>query len=253
MVGRLAPALRALLGNLIDYAGMFPPASLPLEAALSNYKRYRTGARSWMLGRFVISAAELDTLPIGLDLPFAVLSDSDHRRAAAIESRTIISASKPVYCETSLDQLEEVKRAAAFAKIRTGGFTPQTIPSIEYVAAYIIACAELRLPFKATAGLHHPIRSEHPLTYEPGGPSAIMHGFVNVFVAAAFAWHGERRIDAILAETDPTAFAFDDLVHWRDRSLAANEITAARREFAHSFGSCSFEEPLEDLQARHWL
>ncbi|MGA8026077.1 MAG: hypothetical protein WB992_02960 [Bryobacteraceae bacterium] len=253
MAGRVAPALRALLGNLVDYAGMFPPASLPVEAALSNYQRYRTGPHAWMAGRFVISAADLDTLRADMDLPFAVLSDSDHPRAAAIESKRIISASKPVYCEASLDQIEEVKRVGSFAKIRTGGVTPQTIPSVEYVAEYISACAELRMPFKATAGLHHPIRSEHPLTYKPGGPSAMIHGFINVFVAAAFAWHGERRIDAILAETDPAAFKFDDRAHWRDRSLEAGEIRAARTEFAHSFGSCSFQEPIQDLQGHGWL
>ncbi len=244
----VAPALRALLGNLIDYAGIFPPASLSLESAIANYDRYRNGENGWMLGRFVIPADQLDKLPASVDYPFSVLSESDHARAAAIESKKIIATSKPSYCEVSLDQLDQVKKAGCFAKIRTGGITPESIPAVDRVAAYINACANRRLPFKATAGLHHPIRSVYPLTYEVGAPTAKLHGFINLFLAAVFAWHGEPQIDAILAEEDPAVFRFDDLAHWRDRSLQADQIAEARRDFAHSFGSCSFEEPVEDLR-----
>src|SRR5262245_38924762 len=56
------PALRALLGGIIDYAGLFPPAQLPLEEAIRNYARYRTEPESWMLGRFVIPATRLKEL-----------------------------------------------------------------------------------------------------------------------------------------------------------------------------------------------
>ena len=76
-----------------------------------------------------------------------------------------------------------------------------------------------------------------------------MHGFLNVFLAAAFAWHGERDIEPVLAETDPAAFRFDDRAHWRDRSLDAEQVREARAHFAHAFGSCSFEEPVRDLEA----
>lgn len=253
MAGFVAPALRALLTNLIDYAGMFPPAGLSAEAALANYSRYRESDCAWMLGRFVISAAELANVPESVNGPFAVLSDSDHPRAASIESKTIISLSKPVYCEVQRDMLEAVKKARSFAKIRTGGVTGKAIPEVEDVASYIVACAELRLPFKATAGLHHPIRSVQALTYAVDAPRATMHGFLNVFLAAAFAWRGERNIEPILQEMDSAAFRFDDNAHWRDRSLSTEEIADARRGFAHSFGSCSFEEPVEDLQKLGFL
>jgi hypothetical protein len=76
-----------------------------------------------------------------------------------------------------------------------------------------------------------------------------MHGFLNVFLAAAFAWHGDRDLEPVLAETDPGAFRFDDRARWRDRSLAAEQVRDARLEFAHSFGSCSFDEPVRDLEA----
>ncbi|MFL6350673.1 MAG: hypothetical protein ACJ74Z_02310 [Bryobacteraceae bacterium] len=253
MAGIVAPGLRALLRNLIDYAGTFPPASLTCDAAIANYKSYWSGEHAWMLGRFVVSITELDEMPAKLDGSFAVLSDADHPRAAAIESKKIISTSKPSYCEAAIQQLDEVKKAGSFAKVRTGGVTPDAIPSPESVASYIFACAERQLPFKATAGLHHPVREVHRLTYEPDATPATMHGFVNVFLAAAFAWHGERQIEPILAETDVSAFHFDERAHWRKLSLSSNEIAEARSRFAHSFGSCSFEEPIEELQALKWL
>jgi hypothetical protein len=245
----VALALRALLENLIDYAGLFPPASLPLDRALANYRCYSSGDNNWMLGRFVVTSAQVPDL----DLPFAVLSDADHPRAATIESKQVVSTSKATYCEIGIHQLDAVAQAGSFAKLRTGGVMPGAIPSAEVVANYITACAQRRLPFKATAGLHHPIRSEHALTYESGSPVAMLHGFINVFLAAAFAWHGHRDIAAILAETDAAAFRFDERARWRDLSLSADQIAEARARFAHSFGSCSFEEPIADLQQLGWL
>jgi hypothetical protein len=245
------PALRALLEHAIDYAGMFPPASLNRAAALANYCRYRDGEHAWALGRFVIPDVQLGSAPPDLD--YAVLADADCNEASAIESKRVMATPKPTYCEVAIDELDAVKAAGSFAKLRTGGITPAAIPSIEIVGAYLKACAELRLPFKATAGLHHAIRAEHALTYEPNAPVATMHGFLNVFLAAAFLWHGESDIAAILAETEPAAFHFDQSAHWRGESLSANQIAEARLQFAHSFGSCSFEEPIADLEQLGWL
>ncbi len=126
---------------------------------------------------------------------------------------------------------------------------PEAIPSPKDVAAFIVACAERRLPFKATAGLHHPIRAEYALTYEADAPRAVMHGFLNVLMASAFAWRGEKNIEAIIAETDASAFTFDGGAKWRDLTLSADEIKDARQNFMHSIGSCSFDEPVHELQA----
>jgi hypothetical protein len=111
------------------------------------------------------------------------------------------------------------------------------------LADFLSEAAARRIAFKATAGLHHPLR-------------ATMHGFVNVFVAAAFAWAGAKRkvILDVLNEQGATAFQFlDGELRWRGRSLATGEIQSARRDFAHSFGSCSFTEPIADLRALGWL
>lgn len=249
MARTVAPALRAMLDRLIDYAGAFPPAALPCGDAAANYARYRTGEHAWMLRWLVLGAADLPRAPRNLDGSLSVLTDADEPRAAAIESKRVVRVERPAYCEVPVGELDEVKRAGGFAKVRTGGVKPETIPTVADVAAFIRACADRRLAFKATAGLHHPVRAPHPLTYEPDAPRAVMHGFLNVFLAAAFAWHGDRDIESVLAETDPAAFRFDDRAHWRDRSLTAEQVWDARQHFAHSFGSCSFEEPVQDLEA----
>ena len=111
--------------------------------------------------------------------------------------------------------------------------------------------------FKATAGLHHPIRAEQPLTYEPDPPRAVMHGFVNLFLAAAFARTARADrglLESILSETDPTAFAFSEkTARWRDRELDTVAMSKTRESFALSYGSCSFTEPIDDVRALGWI
>jgi hypothetical protein len=83
-----------------------------------------------------------------------------------------------------------------------------------------------------------------------------MHGFVNVFVAAAFAWQGAERgvILDVLNDGDAGAFQFlAGELRWRGQSLTTAEVECARRDFAHSFGSCSFTEPVADLRMLEWL
>ena len=186
MTTAVAPALKALLERVIDYAGMYPPAALPLEETIANYGIYRQGDLAWMLRSLVIGAADVPHVPKALDGCLAVLTETDDTRAASLETKKIVTAQRPVYCEVPLDslaQLDVVKQGGCFAKIRTGGVKPEAIPAPSKVAAFITACAERRLPFKATAGLHHPVRGNYPLTYETSAPQAVMHGFLNVLMA----------------------------------------------------------------------
>ena len=161
MAATIAPALHALLDRLIDYAGGFPPANLSCNVAAAKYCRYLQSEHAWMLRWFVTRAADFEQAPKDLDGMISVLSDADEPRAAAIEAKQVIAASRPAYCEVPLQLLDDVKRACCFAKIRTGGVTPEAIPSIEQLAAFILACADRQLAFKATAGLHHPVRACH--------------------------------------------------------------------------------------------
>ncbi len=240
-------SLRALLARLIDYAGLFPPAALDLATALANFERYASSPESWMLSRFVLPATQLDALDPLSKFPVTLIDDAggDHEPFAlpdvvrSIETKSERAFTCPAYRELPLSDIED-----GFAKIRTGGATPEATPGPHDVAEFLATCASRHLAFKATAGLHHPIRS------------AAMHGFINVFTAAAFAWNrasGNSLVD-IIDETDPQAFRFTDReLSWRDQSLTTEQVEAARRDFAHSFGSCSFEEPVADLRQLGWL
>ncbi len=135
----------------------------------------------------------------------------------------------------------------AGAKIRTGGVTADLYPSSETVARFIVACARAGVSFKATAGLHHPLRhySEAVTTNE--------HGFLNVFAAATFAhtydWD-EDAIRTLLEDEDASSFAFaPDQLTYHDTTVSTEEIEHTRNLIAISFGSCSFDEPREDLRA----
>jgi hypothetical protein len=139
----------------------------------------------------------------------------------------------------------------ARAKVRTGGVTADAFPSSLDLARFIKACADADVPFKATAGLHHPLRSAGKLTYAPDSATAMMHGFLNVFLAAAFARSGMgvEQLAELLEEKSPEAFQFDnDGVRWRNEMIASGQLQNARSLFAIAFGSCSFEEPIEDLR-----
>ena len=138
----------------------------------------------------------------------------------------------------------------ARAKMRTGGVTPAAFPPAEEIIDFILACQRQGVPFKATAGLHHPVRGEYRLTYEPDSPRGYMYGFLNVFLAAAFLFDGESEVTAlaVLEETDPKAFVFEDSdVSWRDKHLSSHQLARSRAEFAVAFGSCSFREPVDEL------
>ena len=59
-----------LLEAILDYAGTFPPARLPLADAFSNYARDRHSAGRWLLGRLVLPAASLPEFErLALSLP----------------------------------------------------------------------------------------------------------------------------------------------------------------------------------------
>jgi hypothetical protein len=256
----LTRSLRVLLDSLIDYAGLFPPAALSMEEAVRNYEKYRESKYAWMLGRFVVPAAKLGEVPI--EIPVTVLAapgefpdvDCIETKASSPEDVESIAANRggrTIYVEITDDSLiERIGNNGLRAKLRTGGTTADAFPSTERIAQFLRRCAELRVAFKVTAGLHHPLRCVKPLTYEPSAPTGTMNGFLNVFLAAALPQFAER----ILVEENPRAFAFDDGgAWWRDRRITTDELARVRKHLAISFGSCSFEEPVSDLREIGWL
>ena len=149
--------------------------------------------------------------------------------------------------------VQAAKATGARGKIRCGGVEASMIPPVESVARFLRACIDAELPFKATAGLHHPVRGEQSLTYEDDPPRAVMHGFLNVFVAALLYRCGVVDLEgmhAVLGEEDPKCFQLgDEAVGWRDLIVGAADVARLRPDFATGFGSCSFREPVDDLKS----
>ncbi len=132
------------------------------------------------------------------------------------------------------------------AKVRTGGVTADLYPSTASLARFIHACAAANVPFKATAGMHHPLR------HRSEAVGADEHGFLNVFLAASLALTDELSvgdIQSLLEERSIDAFEIaDESIEWRGHRLSDDSIEDVREEFAISFGSCKFDEPRQDLR-----
>jgi hypothetical protein len=297
-------ALRAFLGELIDDAGLYPPAALPLSEALAANERGAAGPEYWMLGRFVVPAAQVGALARLLDdspdpLECSVVVDAAHAAAEfadlarleaergdriaveALEARlTGAPGSTPKERIAALAEAVDAagwdRRPALFieltpeedleatfdavrsqrmlrdldvcAKLRCGGTTAAAVPEPGAVARFIAAARDAGVPFKATAGLHHPFRH-----YDKALGGA-MHGFINVIGAAVLAASSERpdeaTLCAIVADEDAANFKLDDeWFGWRERRADREAIGGARMRLIRSYGSCSFSEPVDDLRA----
>ena len=137
------------------------------------------------------------------------------------------------------------------AKIRAGGVTADAFPKSRDVIRFVRTCTAANIPFKATAGLHHPIRCFKPLTYEPEAPTGTMHGFLNLFLMTGFARQSfpPGLLEELMEEEFEEAFSFSDTAAtWRDNALELWQIERFRRFGIRAFGSCSFDEPVEDLK-----
>ena len=137
------------------------------------------------------------------------------------------------------------------AKIRTGGITQEAFPSTDEIIKVIRVCLAANVPFKATAGLHHPLRCVKPLTYEENAPKGLMHGFLNLFLSAAYLRSDLNCsfVHKLMNETEADDLRFEDeRIIWQNHSVEAKTIELLRQKNAVSFGSCSFDEPIEDLQ-----
>jgi hypothetical protein len=192
-----------------------------------------------------------------IDVVEAKLDSADAIASAASAARGREGHDLTLYAELPIDRdtaplVDAVKRARVNAKIRTGGVTPESIPNAGDVVRFMRACIAAGVAFKATAGLHHPLRAEQNLTYANDAPRAMMFGFLNVFLAAAFLEFGMTDDDArrVLEERDPASLTItSDTIIWRGNTLTAAQLRQARDVVAVSFGSCSFREPVDELHA----
>ncbi len=298
--------------GLIDYAGLFPPASLSLSAALDEYRQYLPDADRWMLGRFIIPARDLASLPmLSPEWRFSILGRSGQNadefilnlkadltclqtfRNAQAASTDVFETRLPLTIFSSPETIHELiaetnqqfseknnltvfyeiplddewhanmtATVAAIAKLNTqtnrrngfkfrcGGVVASAFPTADQIAHALILCRDHQVPFKATAGLHHPIRHYNESVQTK------MHGFINVFGAGILAQVHALTADqtaAILNEEEPHNFQFTEThFAWKNLSATPGQITQARNLFL-AYGSCSFDEPREDLQKLGWL
>jgi hypothetical protein len=311
-------AFLAFARELIDYAGLFPPARLDLPEAIHNYARYLDEDEGWMLGRFICPARRLTELAAYVEKLFgsgracrlSILTrggddarsyldglGEDLREIGEFKTRhgdrvtiEMLESRLPgtLFRENSEgglpDILEEITSLVARGgfpqtrvyfeippsedwrrhlpdaihavatvheavrgfKIRCGGEDPSAFPPSELVAAAIAHCRDACVPLKATAGLHHPIRHFNVSV------GARMHGFINLFGAGLLASvHSldETTIGMILEEEVASSFRFDnDTFSWNDISIWTERIEDLRRTAWTSYGSCSFDEPRDDLR-----
>jgi hypothetical protein len=321
----MAPGLRALLDGILDYAGLFPPARLPVDQAIRNYAGYRQGPDGWMLGRFVCPASRLAELAAFRDelfasgppfafsvlprpgesaahfltglradleavaaftkhhgdhvvvdmaefrLPMSTPSTGDVRDLLEATGRLLAGHGPPVvqlFVELPPGSdwwpaTTAVVAALAFhnacttparlrgslvgLKLRCGGLEPAAVPSPEQLAYTITACRDAGVALKFTAGLHHPFR------HFDAGTRTVAHGFLNVFTAGVLAHArglGTADVRRLIEDDAAGHFVFDAQgLRWQDHRATTAEIAAARRSAVTSFGSCSFDEPRDDLRA----
>lgn len=309
-------SLKNFTSNIIDYAGLFPPASLELAQAFHNYVFYKQGENKWMLNKFIIPAKRLpeltelmENMKIESTVHFSVLGSggdtiSDFNQNFTRDINYIkdflnsngssvsfdafevrlpkellgkeedddmldlmidvsdkldksLNKSVPVFYEVSLSENYEneiirvVETIASLNKncgykLRTGGTEPSAFPSAELIAFAIITCCEFNVPMKCTAGLHHPVKhfDESVNTY--------MHGFFNIFGAGILAYTSnldEMELIEIINDEEPFEFIFNENgFEWNEIEVTNAQIKDARENFMISYGSCSFDEPIEDLK-----
>jgi hypothetical protein len=235
-----------VLERLIDHAALFPPASMSLPDALDEDRQARESEYGWIVDRFVVPAAKLADLPAERPALSVVLSSLDDVAlldgAADVEAVELVlpsarplsadlvaaySALRPLDVETYFELVFDdgwrddvpaaigaVAAIGGRVKLRCGG---AFVPSIEQIGLVVACCRDAGVPFKATAGLHHPMRRGEE------------HGFLNLLAAATAPLD---RIEEVLAEEDGSAL----------------ELEEASREVFVSIGSCSWREPVEGLQ-----
>lgn len=263
-------ALGVLFAELIDDAAVFPPGDLPLTEAVPAHLEHDAGVHSGLLGRFLCPVSRLDGLKLlleedeglrlgliadtgvdGVLAAFAALEDDDRMILEAVEIRhpgerleeleQKLPYGVEAYIEIAPADMRSLLptltgRELLHAKLRTGGPAAEAFPTPLAVAEFLVGCADLEVGVKCTAGLHNAVRHADAET------GFTHHGFLNVLLAAERAGDGAEIEDVarILAVTDGAELAK------RVKALTV-EDTARTRDLFHGFGSCSFQEPIEDL------
>lgn len=254
-----APLL-PVIERLFDDAGLFPPAAHAMGDALVLHERSRTGAHSRLVGPFLCPVARLEEMdacvaggaPRPPELGLVVYPSEPAWRRITLRPG-VVQVEAPLgttlpedaarllrYVEMpasgDVDKaIEDITRAHARVKVRCGGLTPDAVPSSRRLVEVLVACAQRRVPLKATAGLHHPFRQ----TASDGGLG--QHGFLNLLAAASAAVSGEP-FEWMVELLDITAEA-------ESRDEVLRRVDRSSRSLVASIGTCSIDEPVGYLEA----
>ena len=226
------------------------PKTTNADSFLAALTKAATGIRSFSRDNVdLVSVSHLEMF-----LPDDVDSASLKRATSILGEATVFWEAPPERAEETIGliaQNNSDNKARTFGyKLRTGGVTADAFPSSAQIAHALIAATTHQLPIKFTAGLHHPIRQFR------GEVKTKMHGFLNVLGAAVLAAEYQWAVDQVvkmLEDEDPRSFSVtDDFFAWRDWKIDTKPLKY-RRKFVRSFGSCSFDEPREDLRTLNLL
>jgi len=236
----LHPLRVAALGPKTGTANAFLGALANADAAIRSLSRHNVD---------LVSISHLEML-LPQDADVALLKEAK----SVVGDLTVFWEAPPDRAEPTIALIAEHNSGQDVAtfgyKLRTGGVTADAFPTSAQIARALVTPATHQLPIKFTAGLHHPVRQYRDEV------KTKMHGFLNVLGAAVLA--AEHRWDAhqaaiMLEDENPHSFSFtDDFFAWREWKIDAERVQY-RRKFVASFGSCSFDEPRDDLRALGFL
>lgn len=207
-------------------------------AAAGDVERVRRFNREQM-GRWIIDVVE------------AKLATVEEIAAAPVAPRGIELFVEVPVAEDPTALIGAIRDRGVKAKIRMGGVTPEAFPAPPAVARFMRQCHDLGVPFKATAGLHHPLRGSYALTYAPDAARAPMYGFLNVLLAAALVERDASEDEVLFAlqADDPSSVRADsEALSIAGVELGAAESRRLRECTVQAFGSCSFREPMDELR-----
>ncbi|MDQ2857160.1 MAG: hypothetical protein M3R53_00730 [Candidatus Eremiobacteraeota bacterium] len=233
---------RLHLSVVVDY-GDLDGAAPAARSALTNAPRSSIDANAFelRLPRADVPLRDLEAACVELQ---ALASDPASSRIFLESARMNASLGEAEALAATVTALRKSVPAFVGAKLRTGGLTSDALPASETVARFVAAMRDRGVAWKATAGLHHPIRGVY------GGLE--MHGFLNVLVAALGAH--VHALDAaalveILDDTHADDFRLSSVeLAWRGMAFDTAAIGAMRGDALQSIGSCSLDEPVEGLR-----
>lgn len=198
-----------------------------------------------------IQAFNSDKLRIA-GIEFKPLPPEEIKRAIVELPQGIESFFEIPLTENPASYLAVLENTPAAAKIRTGGLTVEAFPDLDRLCRFIFACAKTKVPFKATAGLHHPLFGNYSVSYEPDSLTTTMQGFLNLSILSTLIYWNQVTLEEarkLLQESFISNFQFQaDQIIWQNYQVKRSQIQQARQHFFRSFGSCSFREPLDELR-----